>query len=147
MDEALELRDGDQARYGGKGVRKAVAHVHELIAPKLRGCDAADQAALDAMLIALDGTPNKAKLGANAMLGVSLAAAHAVAAANGVALYRQLNANAHLMPVPMMNVINGGKHADSSVDMQEFMIVPLGAASFAEAIRMGAEGFHSLAAV
>src|SRR5712692_4342505 len=147
MHEALELRDGDKARYGGKGVRKAVANVHDLIAPKLRGSDAANQAALDQMLIALDGTANKAHLGANAMLGVSLAAAHAVAAANGVALYRQLNSNAHLMPVPMMNVINGGKHADSSVDMQEFMIVPLGAASFVEAIRMGAEVFHSLAAV
>jgi enolase len=147
MHEALELRDGDKARYGGKGVRKAVANVHDRIAPKLRGSDAANQATLDKTLITLDGTPNKASLGANAMLGVSLAAAHAVAAAKGIALYRQLNPNAHLMPVPMMNVINGGKHADSSVDMQEFMIVPLGAASFAEAIRMGAEVFHSLAAV
>jgi enolase len=147
MHEALELRDGDKARYGGKGVRKAVANVHDRIAPKLRGFDAANQASLDETLIALDGTANKANLGANAMLGVSLAAAHAVAAANGVALYRQLNAGAHLMPVPMMNVVNGGKHADSSVDMQEFMIVPLGAASLAEAIRMGAEVFHSLAAV
>ena len=147
MHEALELRDGDKSRYGGKGVRKAVANVHDRIAPKLRGFDAANQAALDETLIALDGTANKANLGANAMLGVSLAAAHAVAAANGVALYRRLNSNAHLMPVPMMNVINGGKHADSSVDMQEFMILPLGAASLAEAIRMGAEVFHALAAV
>ena len=112
MHEALELRDGDKSRYGGKGVRKAVANVHDRIAPKLRGFDAANQAALDETLIALDGTANKANLGANAMLGVSLAAAHAVAAANGVALYRQLNSNAHMMPVPMMNVINGGKHAD-----------------------------------
>ena len=147
MHEALELRDGDQRRYGGKGVRKAVANVHDLIAPKLHGFDAADQSALDDALLALDGTENKSRLGANAMLGVSLAAAHAVAAANGVALYRQLNSNANVMPVPMMNVINGGSHADSSVDMQEFMIVPHGASSFGEAIRMGAEVFHALAAV
>jgi len=147
MHEALELRDGDKSRYGGKGVQKAVANVHTLILPKLRGFDASKQADLDNTLLALDGTENKSKLGANAMLGVSLAAAHAVAAAHGIALYRQLNAGAHIMPVPMMNVINGGKHADSSVDMQEFMIVPHGAASFAEAIRMGAEVFHSLAAV
>ncbi len=147
MHEALELRDGDKSRYGGKGVQKAVANVHNLIAPKLRGLDASKQTELDNTLLALDGTENKSKLGANAMLGVSLAAAHAVAAAHGVALYRQLNPGAHIMPVPMMNVINGGKHADSSVDMQEFMIVPHGAASFAEAIRMGAEVFHSLAAV
>jgi enolase 1/2/3 len=147
LHEALELRDGDSQRYAGKGVLRAVANVNTLIADKLRGHDAADQTALDDALLALDGTANKSRLGANAMLGVSLAAAHAVAAANGVALFRQLNSNAHVMPVPMMNVVNGGKHADSSVDMQEFMIVPHGAPSFAEAIRMGAEVFHALAAV
>jgi enolase len=145
--EALELRDGDQRRHGGKGVLKAVANVEQIIARRLRGFDASNQAALDEALIALDGTTNKAKLGANAMLGVSLAAAHAVAASNNVALYRHLNPGAHLLPVPMMNVLNGGKHADSSVDMQEFMIVPVGAPTLAEAIRMGAEVFHALAAV
>jgi enolase len=147
LHETLELRDGDSLRYAGKGVLRAVANVNTLIADKLRGHDAADQAALDDALLALDGTTNKSRLGANAMLGVSLAAAHAVAAANGVALFRQLNPNAYVMPVPMMNVVNGGKHADSSVDMQEFMIVPHGAPSFAEALRMGAEVFHALAAV
>jgi len=145
--EALELRDGDPKRYGGKGVLKAVANVNDAIAKALAGADAADQAALDAAMLRLDGTPNKSKLGANAMLGVSLAAAHAAAAAKGLPLYRYLNADAHVLPVPMMNVLNGGKHADSSVDMQEFMIVPAGAPNFAEAIRMGAEVFHSLAAV
>src|SRR5438132_1367112 len=114
------------------------------LAAALRGGDAAAQRALDERLIALDGTENKSKLGANAMLGVSLAAAHAAAAAAGVALYRYLNPSASVMPVPMMNVLNGGKHADSSVDMQEFMIVPLGAPSFAEAIRIGAERFRAL---
>ncbi|HLW70803.1 MAG TPA: phosphopyruvate hydratase [Candidatus Binataceae bacterium] len=147
LHEALELRDGDKSRYLGKGVLRAVTNVNDVIAPKLRGTDAANQAGLDSILIALDGTENKSKLGANAMLGVSLAAAHATANANGVALFRQLDPQAHLMPVPMMNVINGGRHADSSVDMQEFMIVPHGAANFAEAIRMGAEVFHALAAV
>ena len=147
VHEALELRDGDQARFAGKGVLKAVANVNDVIAAQLRGRDAAQQAALDAALIALDGTENKSRLGANAMLGVSLAAAHAAAAAAGAALFHYLNPNAHVMPVPMMNVINGGSHADSSVDMQEFMIVPQGAPSFAEAIRMGAEVFHALAAV
>jgi enolase len=147
MHEALELRDGDQERYGGKGVCKAAANVNDLIAVKLRGLDAADQRALDDAMLALDGTENKSKLGANAMLGVSLAAAHAAAHAKGVELFRSLNPDSHLMPVPMMNVINGGKHADSSVDMQEFMIVPHGASSFAQAVRIGAEVFHSLAAV
>ncbi len=147
MHEALELRDGDKLRYGGKGVLKAVANVNHLIAAKLRGADASDQRAIDDAMLALDGTENKSKLGANAMLGVSLAVAHAVANANGVELFCQLNPAAHVMPVPMMNVINGGKHADSSVDMQEFMIVPHGASSIAEAIRIGAEVFHSLAAV
>jgi len=147
VHEALELRDGDPRRFGGKGVTRAVANVNGPIADALRGADAAAQRALDERLIALDGTENKSKLGANAMLGVSLAAAHAAAAAAGVALYRYLNPGASVMPVPMMNVLNGGKHADSSVDMQEFMIVPLGAPSFAEAIRMGAEVFHALASV
>jgi enolase 1/2/3 len=145
--EALELRDGDPKRFGGKGVLKAVANVNGTIAPKLKGADAAAQTALDDALIALDGTPNKSKLGANAILGVSLAAAHAVAAARGVPLYRSLNPDARVLPVPMMNVLNGGRHADSNVDMQEFMIVPHGAPSFAEAIRAGAEVFHALAAV
>jgi enolase len=145
--EAIELRDGDPKRYGGRGVLQAVANVNGVIAAKLKDADAANQAAIDVTLIAMDGTESKSKLGANAMLGVSLAAAHAAAAANGVALYRYLNAGAQVLPVPMMNVLNGGKHADSSVDMQEFMIIPHGAANFAEAIRMGAEVFHALAAV
>jgi len=145
--EALELRDGDAKRYGGKGVLHAVANVNGAIASRLRGADAANQLALDDALIALDGTENKSKLGANAMLGVSLAAAHAAAAARGLPLYRYLNDGADVLPVPMMNVLNGGSHADSSVDMQEFMIVPHGAPTFAEAVRMGAEVFHALAAV
>src|SRR6185437_11806334 len=147
VHEALELRDGDPRRFGGKGVTRAVANVNGPIAAALRGADAAAQRALDGRLIALDGTENKSKLGANAMLGVSLAAAHAAAAATGLELFRYLNRDAHILPVPMMNVINGGKHADSSVDMQEFMIVPHGASSLAEAVRMGAEVFHALAAV
>ncbi len=147
VHEALELRDGDRSRFGGKGVLKAVDNVNGAIAGKLAGVDAANQALLDQALIELDGTENKSKLGANAMLGVSLAAAHAAAAANGLPLYRYLNRDANMMPVPMMNVVNGGRHADSSVDMQEFMIVPHGAATMAEAVRMGAEVFHALAAV
>jgi enolase len=147
VHEALELRDGDAKRFGGKGVLKAVANVNGAIAQKLAGFDAGNQAALDQLLLDLDGTENKAKLGANAMLGVSLAAAHAAAGANGLPLYAYLNRRAHVMPVPMMNVVNGGKHADSSVDMQEFMIVPHGASTMAEAVRMGAEVFHALAAV
>jgi enolase len=144
--EALELRDGDRARFGGKGVLKAVANVNGPIAKRLAGFDALGQAAIDEALIELDGTENKSRLGANAMLGVSLAAAHAAAAARGLPLYRYLNERAALMPTPMMNVLNGGKHADSSVDMQEFMIVPLGAPTMAEAVRIGAEVFHALAA-
>ncbi|MGA2409046.1 MAG: phosphopyruvate hydratase [Candidatus Binataceae bacterium] len=147
VHEAVELRDGDPKRFGGKGVLKAVANAEGPIAERLHGFDAAQQAALDAALIELDGTENKSKLGANAILGVSIAAAHAAANAQGVPLYRYLNPNAHLLPVPMMNVVNGGKHADSSVDMQEFMIVPHGAPTIAEALRMGAEVFHALAAV
>src|ERR1700758_1198318 len=145
--EALELRDSDKKRYGGLGVLKAVSNVNEIIAPKFNGVDPASQAAIDEALLKLDGTPNKAVLGANAILGVSLATAHAVAAQDGVPFYRHLNPDAHLMPVPMMNVLNGGKHADSNVDMQEFMIVPLGAANFPDAVRIGAEVFHSLARV
>jgi enolase len=147
VHEVLELRDGDKQRYGGKGVLKAVANVKSVIATKLKGTDASAQSALDHALIELDGTENKSKLGANAILGVSLAAAYASAAAKGVPLYRYLNPNAHILPVPMMNVINGGSHADSNVDMQEFMIVPHGAPTFAEAIRMGSEVFHALAGV
>jgi enolase len=143
--EALELRDGDKKRYLGKGVLQAVRNVNEVIAPKLLGHDAQDQVALDRSLLQIDGTPNKAKLGANAMLGVSLAAAHAAANAAGLPLYRYLGGvNAKVLPVPMMNVLNGGKHADNNVDFQEFMIMPLGAPTFAEALRMGAEVFHSL---
>jgi enolase len=147
VHEALELRDSDKKRYGGLGVLKAVSNVNEIIAPKFNGVDPASQAAIDEALLKLDGTPNKAVLGANAILGVSLATAHAVAAQDGMPFYRHLNPDAHLMPVPMMNVLNGGKHADSNVDMQEFMIVPLGAANFPDAVRIGAEVFHSLARV
>jgi enolase len=147
VHEALELRDGDPKRFGGKGVRNAVANVDGAIARRLKGMDALDQKSIDAAMIALDGTENKSKLGANAMLGVSLAAAHAAAASRGVPLYRYLNPAAHLMPVPMMNVLNGGRHADSNVDMQEFMIVPVGTDNMADAVRIGAEVFHALAAV
>ena len=147
VHEALELRDGDPKRYGGKGVLKAVGNVNGTIAAKLKGADAANQSAIDRTMIEMDGTANKSKLGANAMLGVSLANAHAAAAAKNVPLYLYLNPDARVMPVPMMNVLNGGRHADSNVDMQEFMIMPVGGASMAEAIRMGAEVFHALAAV
>jgi enolase len=147
VHEALELRDGDPKRYLGKGVRNAVGNVTALIAPKVRGLDANDQAAVDQCLLELDGTENKSRLGANAMLGVSLAMAHAAAAAKGVSLYRHLAPDAHVLPVPMMNILNGGKHADSSVDFQEYMVMPLGAGSITDAIRVGAEVFHSLAAV
>jgi enolase len=143
--EALEMRDGDAGRYLGRGVLHAVRNVNETIAPRLIGHDALAQAELDQALLELDGTPNKAKLGANAMLGVSLANAHAAASSTGLPLYRYLGgSNARYLPVPMMNVLNGGKHADNNVDFQEFMIVPLGAPSFAEALRMGAEVFHNL---
>jgi enolase len=145
--EALELRDADPKRYGGSGVLKAVGNINDIIAPKFIRVNAASQSAIDEALLKLDGTPNKAVLGANAILGFSLATAHAVAAAVSMPLYRHLNPEAHVMPVPMMNVLNGGKHADSNVDMQEFMIVPLGARNFPEAVRMGAEVFHSLARV
>ncbi len=146
--EAIELRDGDGKRYRGKGVQKAVRHVGELIAPALLGMDAFDQAAVDARLLELDGTANKGKLGANALLGVSMAVAHAAAAALEVPLYRHLGGvHAHVLPVPLMNVVNGGAHADNNVDLQEFMIVPVGAPTFREALRWGAEVFHALHAV
>src|SRR5215475_10747695 len=143
--EALELRDEDKSRYLGRGVQKAVHNVNETIAPGLLGCDAFDQVAIDRLMLDLDGTPNKGKLGANAILGVSLAVAHAAAASAGLPLYRYLGGvNAKVLPVPMMNIINGGKHADNIIDFQEFMIMPVGATCFREALRMGAEVFHSL---
>jgi len=142
--EAVELRDGEQ-RYGGKGVRTVVANVSDVIGPELLGRDATDQRALDALLLALDGTDDKSGLGANALLGVSLAVARAAASWCGLPLYAYLGGpNAHLLPVPMMNIVNGGAHAESNVDFQEFMVVPLGASSFAEAVRMGAETYHAL---
>jgi enolase 1/2/3 len=143
--EATELRDGDAARYGGKGVRKAVANVQGEIAEALRGMDVTEQRAVDARMIELDGTPNKSRLGANAILGVSMAVARAAASATGLPLYRYLGgANAAVLPVPCLNVINGGKHADNTIDFQEFKIAPHKAPNFAEAIRMGAETFHAL---
>jgi enolase len=143
--EALELRDADPSRYLGRGVLQAVRNVNETIAPPLLGEDALEQAAIDRLLLDLDGTPNKAKLGANALLGVSLAVAHAAAASAGLPLYRYLGGvNAKYLPVPMMNILNGGKHADNNVDFQEFMIMPFGAVDFREALRMGAETFHHL---
>jgi len=146
--EALELRDKRRKRYGGKGVSKAVANVKEIIGPAILGMDAFNQAGLDYRLIELDGTPNKSKLGANAILGVSLAAARASANALQMPLYRYIGGiNANLLPVPMMNIINGGAHAANNIDIQEFMVVPMEAGSFAEAIRMGVETFHQLKAV
>ncbi len=146
--EAVELRDGDKTRYGGKGVTRAVANVNGTIADALRGFGANDQQGLDAKMIALDGTPNKARLGANALLGVSLANAHAVAASRGIPLWKHLAGDRKpILPVPMMNIINGGAHADNNVDLQEFMILPVGCTSFAEALRAGAEIFHALKSV
>jgi len=146
--EAVELRDGDKKRYGGKGVLKAVRNVNEIIAPELEGFDALDQVELDQALIALDGTKTKSKLGANALLAVSLATARAAAAHLEIPLYTYLGGpNARTLPVPMMNIINGGAHADNNVDFQEFMVVPVGALSFREALRIGAEVFHELKAV
>ncbi len=143
--EALELRDGDKNRYGGKGVLKAVANVNEKIAPELEGKDAMNQVAIDDFLISLDGTENKSKLGANAILGVSMAVLKAAAASSSLPLYRYIGGvNAKTMPVPFMNVINGGVHADNNLDIQEFMLVPLGAPNFREALRYGAETFHTL---
>jgi len=145
--EAVELRDGDAARYGGKGVRNAVGHVAGEIRNAVLEMDAHDQAALDHRMIELDGTDNKSRLGANAILAVSLAAAKAAAAASSKSLFRCLGESEFVMPVPMMNIINGGEHADNSVDIQEFMILPVGAPSFSEALRYGAEVFHTLAKV
>jgi enolase len=143
--EAVELRDGDKSRWGGKGVDKAVRNVNGEIAEAVVGMDAEDQAALDAALIALDGTDNKARLGANAILGVSVAAAKAAADALGMPLYRYVGGvDANLLPVPMMNILNGGVHADNGIDFQEFMVMPVGAPTFAEALRCGAEIFHAL---
>ena len=148
IHEAVELRDGDKKRYGGKGVTHAVANVNGALAKVAIGRDASDQVALDRALIEADGTPNKGKLGANAILGVSLAAAKAAAAAYGLPLYRYIGgANARVLPVPQANIINGGKHADNKIDFQEFMIMPVGAKSFAQGIRMVAEVFHQLKAV
>ena len=143
--EAIELRDGDSQRYRGKGVRQAVRNVEETIAPEIEGMDASEQAALDQALLELDGTPNKSALGANAILAVSLAVARAAADDAGLPLYAYLGGvGARLMPVPMLNVLNGGAHADNGIDFQEFMLVPAGAESFSDALRMGAEVFHTL---
>lgn len=146
--EAVELRDGDAARFIGKGVTRAIAHVEGEIAARLRGQDVADQAVLDRMLIDLDGTPNKARLGGNAILGVSMAAARAAAKLRDLPLYRHLGGpDADILPMPCMNVLNGGKHADNSLDFQEFMLVPVGAPSFGEAMRYGVETYHALKAI
>jgi enolase len=145
--EAVELRDGDKGRYGGKGVLKAVMNVNTTIADTLYGLDASNQSGIDQVLIELDGTPNKANLGANAILGVSLAIAKAVAESQGTSLYRYVGGvDARVLPVPMMNVINGGAHADNPIDIQEFMIMPVGAETFSDALRMGTEVFHTLKA-
>jgi enolase len=146
--EAVELRDGDKKRYLGKGVTQAVENVNEIIAPEIEGLDALDQSAIDEALIELDGTPNKSKLGANAILAVSLATARAAAASQDLPLYRYLGGpNARTLPVPMMNIVNGGAHADNNVDFQEFMVMPVGAPTFREALRCGAEIFHALKTV
>ena len=148
MHEAVELRDGDKARYDGKGVLQAVRNVNEVIADELIGWDAFDQAEIDAFLVELDGTPNKGKLGANAILGVSLAVAKAAAASAGLPLYRYIGGvTARTLPVPMMNILNGGKHAVDGPDLQEFMVIPVGAPSFREALRWGVETYHALKAV
>jgi len=146
--EAIELRDGDKSRYGGKGVLKAVNNVVEQIGPELLGNEASEQRVIDETMIELDGTDNKGNLGANAILGVSLAVAHAAAESANLPLYRYVGGpNAHILPVPMMNILNGGAHADSDVDIQEFMIAPIGAKTFAEAVEWGARVYHSLKAV
>ena len=148
VHEALELRDGDKNRYGGKGVEKAVRHVNDVIAKALKGANPFEQSRIDSALIALDGTATKSKLGANAILGVSLAVANAAAAQLGMPLYRYVGGvDTYVMPVPMMNIINGGSHSDAPIAFQEFMIRPVGAASFKEALRMGAEVFHALKSV
>jgi enolase len=146
--EAWEKRDGDKAVYLGKGVLEAVENVNAQIADELEGCDALDQAGIDERMLELDGTPNKKNLGANAILGVSMAVAHAAAEHCGIPLYRYLGgASARILPAPMMNIINGGAHADNPLDVQEFMVMPVGAKSFREGLRMGAEVFHTLKAV
>src|SRR6202043_2440146 len=146
--EAWELRDGDKKRYGGRGVLKAVENVNNTIASAIKGWDARDQAKIDGRMIEMDGSPNKKNLGANALLGVSLAVAHAAAAAENVPLFRYLGgAEARVLPVPMMNILNGGAHSDAPIDFQEFMIMPKGAPSFPEALRYGAEVFHALKGV
>jgi enolase len=146
--EAVELRDGDPKRYGGKGVQTAVENVTERIAPELVGYEASDQRAIDQRMLELDGTPDKSSLGANAILGVSLAVAKAAADSAGLSLFKYLGGpNAHLLPVPMMNILNGGAHADSNVDIQEFMIAPIGAPTFSEGLRYGAEVYHALKSV
>lgn len=146
--EAVELRDGDKSRYLGKGVEKAVENINDIIAPELEGWDVFDQVGIDKMMIELDGTPNKAKLGANAILGVSIAVAKAAADSLGLSLYEYVGGtNAKTLPVPMMNIMNGGAHADNNVDVQEFMVMPVGAKTFKEALRWGAEIYHALKAV
>jgi enolase len=146
--EAVELRDGDKKHFGGKGVDKAIKNVQDLIAPKIKGFDSADQKALDYKLISIDGTPSKSKLGANSILGVSLAAAKAASKSHGLPLYRYIGGvNAVTLPVPLMNIINGGKHSDSKVDFQEFMIAPIGASSFLEAVEIGATVYHRLKSI
>src|SRR2546421_7116140 len=146
--EAVELRDGDAARYGGKGVENAVNAVLDEIGPELAGVDAVDQRIVDQKLVDLDGTPDKSRLGVNAILGVSLAVAKAAAESSGLELFRYIGGvNAHVLPVPMFNILNGGAHADTRVDVQEFMIAPLGADSFREALRWGAEVYHALKSV
>src|SRR5437667_6651073 len=146
--EAWELRDGDKDRFSGKGVKKAVANVNDKIAPALKGWDAREQTKIDSRLVELDGTANKKNLGANALLGVSLAVAHAAASAENVSLFCYLGGvEARVLPVPMMNILNGGAHSDAPIDFQEFMIVPRGAPTFSEALRYGAEVFHSLKSV
>lgn len=148
VHEAVELRDGDELRYGGKGVSKAVENINEVIAPEVVGQLVTNQIGIDKLMIELDGTANKSKLGANAILGVSLAVAKAAAAISGLPLYQYIGGvYAHNLPVPMMNILNGGSHADNNVDLQEFMVMPAGAKSFGEALRMGAEIFHALKAV
>ncbi|MGI8959012.1 MAG: phosphopyruvate hydratase [Bryobacteraceae bacterium] len=146
--EAVELRDNDKSRYFGKGTKRAAEHITKMMSPALAGLDASDQTLIDRTMLSLDGTPNKAKLGANAILAVSMATARASAESEMISLYRYIGGvNARVLPVPMMNVINGGAHADNSVDLQEFMIAPVGASSFSEALRMGAETFHALKSV
>ncbi len=148
VHEAVELRDNDKGTYLGKGVLKAVENVNSILAEELQGYYVADQRDIDRRMIEIDGTPNKEKLGANAMLGVSLAVAHAAAQDTGQFLFKYIGGpNAHMLPIPMMNILNGGSHADNSIDFQEFMIMPVGAERFSDAIRMGAEVFHNLKAV